>query len=312
MFSADGTLNNLGQAAGHLAVGCLSGSIANASCGGGAAGAVTAEFAAEYAHSYLGYSATDAATIGKYTAAMAGVLVQDGADGVTAAYQAGTTAVENNYLAPHEKEEVAALLKAKENCIGEECTVIDIKIDTLQQTSDQRDRDFKNYLSECAQGSKFACAQAKAIHYDLRQEWTGEGNAYYLAHQKEFELLPDEQAIWHTYVTDPNTGEVINIASEGADYRKYIHPTLGYEVVVDNLGKIIANPLNAGTYNFYNPTIEGVNNLDILLMSNGFHEDFDVDPYFDFGNAPPSVDPTTELQRYGRILFWAKTKIGDK
>lgn len=118
MFSGDGALNNIAQAASHFAVGCASGAIANGSCTGGGLGAVTAEFAAEYAHDTLGYSKENAKKFGEYSSVVAGILSNDGAEGITAAYQAGTTAVENNFWAhnlEHKEIETVTLVEATRN-----------------------------------------------------------------------------------------------------------------------------------------------------------------------------------------------------
>jgi hypothetical protein len=73
--------------------------------------------------------------------------------------------------------------------------------------------------------------------------------------------------------------------------KKYIHPVYGYEVVLDANNKIITDPVNAGTYNFYNPSILS----DNLLDSGVKHKKYDVNPYEKLGNSP--ADQTTHEQR---------------
>ena len=72
----------------------------------------------------------------------------------------------------------------------------------------------------------------------------------------------------------------------------------------DLLGDL-QQPLNAGTYNFYNPNLGAGNALieDGQGFNNRFlgnHTKFDVKPYFSFGNAPNPIDPTTPQQRSDR------------
>lgn len=103
-------------------------------------------------------------------------------------------------------------------------------------------------------------------------------------------MLPNYKAIYHTYVQDEN-GNVVNETTEQMNYRKFVHPILGYEVVLDAQGNIITDPLNAGTYNFYEPSKP-------LL-----HKEFDVNPYMSHGNS--SDDPSTKENRSARQkYFW--------
>ncbi|MBU6338374.1 MAG: hypothetical protein KGQ36_00150 [Rickettsiales bacterium] len=73
-----------------------------------------------------------------------------------------------------------------------------------------------------------------------------------------------------------------------------VHPVYGYEVVLDINKNIITDPLNIGTYNFYNPNLGAVNTLLEGLIN---HKDFDIDPYYLYGNALSPNDPTSFEQR---------------
>lgn len=96
------------------------------------------------------------------------------------------------------------------------------------------------------------------------------------------------------------------------DYRKFIHPVLGYEVVLDENDKIVTNPVNAGTYNFYNPVISNIikdlevkkESGEIYISDDKLHEKYDVDPYFYFGNAKD--DTSSKIDRYSRVIYWIK------
>ncbi len=219
-------------------------------------------------------------------------------DAVNAAYAAGSNAIENNYLAPNEKKEVERLLKEQDECQGQRCDAIEKELAVYQELSDWRDKKFKGYLSACESGHQASCSSAKAIHYDLRLKWTLEGNEYYLTHKDDFKLLPPGDSVFHNYERDSATGEAINVVIGNLKgYTKYVHPTLGYEIVLDGDKNIVTDPLNMGTYNFYNPTVITNNPL---LEGPGFfgtHAVYDVLPYYNYGNAPYPSDPTTPMQR---------------
>ena len=209
-------------------------------------------------------------------------------DAVNAAYAAGSNSIENNYLAPNEKKEVERLLKEQDECQGQRCDAIEKELAVYQELSDGRDKKFKGYLDACKSGHQESCSSAKAIHYDLRLKWTLEGNEYYKNHKGEFDLLSNTKSVYHVHKTDPETGKVIDGT---VNNKKYIHHVYGYEVVLDANNNIITDPVNAGTYNFYNPSIFS----DNLLDSGSKHTEYDVAPYEKFGNS--STDPTTEKQR---------------
>lgn len=175
--------------------------------------------------------------------------------------------------------------------------------------SDPRDKEFQESYSDCKKAG--SCKDLFAIHYDLRIKLTEQGNEYFMAsaeNRKEFVLLPEDASIFHSYKRDPNTNEVIEvITGSQTGYKKYVHPIMGYEVVLDDKKKIVRDPLNMGTYNFYNPHM-GMNNIlledrkGILSKYFGLHARYDVKPYFNYGNAKYPIDPLTEKQRKLRSM----------
>ena len=185
--------------------------------------------------------------------------------------------------------------------------------------SKPRDEAFDVAYKDCKNGN---CTEFNKVHYGLRTKLTQEGNEYYESLtkeqiNKEFILLSDDKAIFHTFQRDPITKEVINITSgEVEGYKKYVHPIYGYEVVVDikNNNQIVSDPLNMGTYNFYNPNM-GMEN--VLLEDRfggliggliGNHNKYDVNPYFERVNAPYHIDPTTDSQRKNRKYYYIQHK----
>ncbi len=159
--------------------------------------------------------------------------------------------------------------------------------------SKPRDEEFKKVYEACDKNGQ--CGDLKKIHYDLRQKLTDAGNIYYQEHPEEFEKLPGFQSIYHTFVK--NRDGSVNTFGENNNI-KYIHPILGYEIVLDQNRSIITDPLNAGTYNFYNPS----NNMIGGELIGGFvlHNKLDIRPYDLLGNSP--YDPTTPRQRFWRAI----------
>ncbi len=79
---------------------------------------------------------------------------------------------------------------------------------------------------------------------------------------------------------------------------KLVHPVYGYEVVLDRNNRIVTDPPNMGTYNFYNPESDLMDNN--LILNNSLHNEYDVKTYNLKGNSVN--DPTTENQRFWRFL----------
>ena len=184
-----------------------------------------------------------------------------------------------------------------------------------KKISDVRDNEYFIATIECTFGF---CDSFNKIYEELRLSITTEGNAYFLENitqRNEFIQLPDENAVFHNYPTDKN-GNVINVISGAKEgYSKWIHPILGYEVVLDDNNHIVRDALNAGKYNFYNPTIdvskvvneEWKENANNPLISNTpSHIAYDVLPYLGEGNA--QNDPTTMSQRFLRNLKYFEEK----
>ncbi|MFT4967813.1 MAG: hypothetical protein ACI9CD_000826 [Candidatus Deianiraeaceae bacterium] len=144
--------------------------------------------------------------------------------------------------------------------------------------------------------------------YDERLQHTQEGNEYFKDNQDEFVKLPDSKAIFHTYPR--NKKGIIQTFGRVKGYEKYVHPIYGYEVVIDtnNNNSSVTDPVNMGTYNYYNPYMGVGNELledsasqkDLPQSMFGKHADFDVKPYYIYGNTPS--DSTTNLQRINRNL----------
>jgi len=72
----------------------------------------------------------------------------------------------------------------------------------------------------------------------------------------------------------------------------------------------VTDLLNAGTYNFYNPTVKGVDEgLSKLLGNDTLHKTYDYNPYIDFGNAAKPQDPTSYQDRWSRKFQLPSTLI---
>lgn len=92
---------------------------------------------------------------------------------------------------------------------------------------------------------------------------------------------------------------------------KYVDLIFGFEIVLDKNGNIVTDPVNAGTYNFYNP-YNGINNNliedknDFINKYFGKHFKYDVAPYYGSGNS--DEDTTTGSQRFLRNLYLLNNK----
>jgi len=165
----------------------------------------------------------------------------------------------------------------------------------------QRDEEFIKAYSACDKNGQ--CDDLKKAHYDLRQQLTDAGNTYYQQHPDEFKKLSPILSIFHTY-KKADDGSILLFGQN--DNTKYIHPTLGYEVVLDQNKNIVTDSLNAGTYNFYNPSED--KKYGGLIGGSDLHRQLDIRPYQLLGNSPN--DPTQEYQRdminrsIGSIKFW--------
>jgi len=253
-------------------------------CASGAIGGAVSEIGAEL---------TGNAGLGQYSALGVALLSGTDAEGIYTANNTALNSLDNNYLAPHEKAKLIDLEEKKDSCEGKRCTEIESEIKELRALDKSRNKEFDGYLEGCNAGDINACRSAKYIHYDLRMKWTLDGNEYYLKNKGEFKPMLESERIFHNFPRDPITGAILDGENKNT---KWIHPKLGYEVVLDDNKNIVTDALNAGTYNFYNPGFFG----DDALIGTHSHMKYDVDPYFEYGNAPYPIDPTTKEQRNNR------------
>jgi len=291
------------QLALHAGLGCAMGSAANGSggCASGAAAGVVGELSAGFADKTLGLNDDQIKVFAELTGATAALITsvatgeddQKTADNIFSGQMIGTNAAANNYLMPKEKSK---LVEELGGCNGNSSCEKQVQA-KYEAISEPRDKEFGEAYNNCSKGGK--CDDLKKIHYDLRNELTKDGNDYYSSltpkqRAEEFKLLPNSKSVYHTFIQDPNTGKIL---SGQNDNIKYVHPVYGYEVVLDANKNIVTNPLNAGTYNFYNPNM-GQNNS--LLEGFFNHKTYDVEPYNLIGNA--ANDPTTPSQRFWRFM----------
>ena len=210
------------------------------------------------------------------------------ADNIFSGKRIGSNAAQNNYLMPKEKRELVRELDA---CNGDATCQGQVQA-KYEKISEPRDSALNKSAAKCLIGN---CAEFKSINESLRLKVSTDGNEYYGDNKDEFVILPKDKSIYHTYQVGENDG--IDLLGQ-ADYKKYVHPVMGYEVVVDSNDNIVTDHLNMGTYNFYNPSGVGVNNP--LIESDQKHLWFDVAPYYISGNS--SQDPSAFSQRIERAF----------
>ncbi|MBP7710292.1 MAG: hypothetical protein KA100_04400 [Rickettsiales bacterium] len=281
----------------HAALGCALSAGAGGNCAAGAAAGITSEYLAGKALNN-GASAENAILIGQATGAAASLLtsaIQNRDDAQVAkdvqlGSFVGANAVMNNLLMPKEKSQ---LVKELDSCNGDS-NCKQVVQEKYEKISQPRDEKFDQAMTDCKNGN---CSDLKEVHYDLRGKLTQEGNEYFWDHAGEFELLPSYKSVYHTFIQDPTTGEILSGQNNNI---KYVHPVMGYEVVIDQNNKIVTDSLNAGTYNFYNPS------SDNALLGGFFsHKNYDVDPYVMIGNSPN--DPSAKNDR-GWLRNWESLK----
>ncbi len=274
----------------HGILGCAMASAGGNNCASGAAAGITGELTASYLDRNTNLSNQYIIESSKLTGAITAAMVSGPDDGnsVFAGSQIGRNAAENNYLMPQEKAKLVRELGA---CNGDQGCKDQVQA-RYEAISEPRDEKFDNYRNQCIAFGN--CEKLDTISDQLRAEITTKGNEYYQNHKDEFVKLPQELSIWHNMPTDSNGNIMLSAQNEN---QKYIHPILGYEVVIDGKGSIVTDPLNVGTYNFYNPAGYGYPNDLITSDNNHFWQD--VFPYFLRGNS--QSDPSGALERLGRF-----------
>ena len=281
------------QLALHAALGCGMGAAGGGDCASGALSGVTGELMAEFADQKLNLNEAQIKEFAGLTGGLSAIVTGNAvglsdkeiADNMFSGSRIAKNAAENNYLMPQEK---AALVRELDACGGDEKCQNNVQA-RYEVISQPRDEMFTALYDDCKGGDSVACGGLESLHYDLRTKLTLEGNEYFWKHFGEFELLPDYQSIFHTFIRESEGS--VNTFGENKNL-KFIHPILGYEVVIDQNNKIVTDPLNIGTYNFYNPN--GFQGLD-LIGSFGLHGALDVSPYEILGNS--KYDPTKNYQR---------------
>ena len=87
------------------------------------------------------------------------------------------------------------------------------------------------------------------------------------------------------YIRAPESQNVYHHHNGQSGNVKYYHPITGQEVIFDVNGKIVTDPANIGTYNYFPPT---------NLYNDFFHGVFDVIPYYKWGNSPEDKTPVLD------------------
>ncbi|MFZ8865281.1 MAG: DUF637 domain-containing protein, partial [Rickettsiales bacterium] len=298
MRNADGTfvyndpiIGKPSQLALHAILGCGMGAAGGGDCASGAVSGITGELTAEFMGDNTNLNDGTIKELAGLTGGLSAIFTGNAvglsdsevAENIFSGQRIGKNAAENNYLMPQEK---AKLVRDLDNC-GVDASCRKQVQEKYEAISKPRDEAFAKAYKACDEDGK--CADLKSIHYDLRAQLTQEGNEYYLNHKDEFKKLSSLKSIFHTFER-ADDGSVKLFGQN--DNTKYIHPILGYEVVLDAKGNIVTDPLNIGTYNFYNPS---KGKYGYLIGDSLLHKDLDVDPYKILGNTPS--DPTKPYQR---------------
>ncbi|SIS10664.1 hypothetical protein SAMN02745664_1443, partial [Moraxella cuniculi DSM 21768] len=190
-----------------------------------------------------------------------------------------------NYLSHWENAKLKELKAKKQKlsnaygyCISSECAEISKQITELEQLSKQRDQEFDTAYANCRAG--IDCNQFYYLHVIQRNEWNKEAEKSFKENRNDWILMKDSENIFHNF---NNQGIPEKMPNGSYGYKKFVHNNGQMEIIIDtkdgilstdDYNRIVRDPTNAGTYNYYGPKQDGLG-----------HKRYDVDPYIDFGNG---------------------------
>ncbi|OAV01405.1 Uncharacterised protein [Moraxella veridica] len=212
----------------------------------------------------------------------AGIGATVGGDTASTANNVGQ--VQWNYLSHRENERLTELRKQKSrlsnaygNCVSQRCAEITREIQELENLSKQRDKVFDTAYANCRAGKD--CHQFYYLHVIQRRDWNKGAEESFKANRSDWDLMEDYQNAFHNY--DSN-GVPQKLPNGNYRYKKFVHNNGQMEIIIDtkdgilsddDYTRIVRDPTNAGTYNYYPPS-----------NASG-HKAYDVDPYIHFGNG---------------------------
>ncbi|WP_298971556.1 hypothetical protein [uncultured Psychrobacter sp.] len=205
--------------------------------------------------------------------------------GDTASTASSMNQTQNNYLNHIERARMARLKKEKSersnsygNCVSVRCAEITAEIRALEKLDKARDKEFNIAYDNCRSGA--GCDVFYDLHVTQRQKWNAGAEKSFKENRDDWIKMKDEENIFHNF----NSNGVPEKMSNGQyRYKKFVHKNGQFEVIIDTLdgnlskddySRIVRDPTNAGTYNYYAPRDDGLKHLV-----------YDVDPYIDFGSG---------------------------
>ncbi|UXZ04802.1 hemagglutinin repeat-containing protein [Moraxella nasicaprae] len=227
----------------------------------------------------------------------AGIGATVGGDTASTANNAGQ--VQWNYLSHKEnerlrelKKEKAGLSNAYGNCVSQRCAEITREIKVLEDLSKQRDKAFDKAYTDCRAGKD--CNQFYYLHVIQRRDWNKDAEELFKVNRSDWKLMEDYQNAFHNYNAN---GIPEKLPNGNYRYKKFVHNNGQMEIIIDtkdgilsddDYTRIVRDPTNAGTFNYYAPS-----------DASG-HKLYDVDPYTNFGNG--KGDKTTLSNRKNVML----------
>ncbi|WP_227713275.1 hypothetical protein [Moraxella nonliquefaciens] len=213
----------------------------------------------------------------------AGIGATVGGDTASTANNVGQ--VQWNYLSHRENERLTELRKQKSrlsnaygNCVSQRCAEITQEIQNLENLSKQRDKVFDTAYANCRAGKD--CHQFYYLHVTQRNEWNKDAERLFGENRGDWVMMNDEENIFHNF---NNQGVPQKMPNGNYRYKKFVHNNGQMEIIIDtkdgilsgdDYTRIVRDPTNAGTYNYYGPRQDGWK-----------HIKYDVDPYIDFENG---------------------------
>ena len=220
-------------------------------------------------------------------------------DGDTASTVNNVGQVQWNYLSHQENERLRELRKEKSklsnaygNCVSQRCAEITREIKVLEDLSKQRDKAFDTAHANCRAGGN--CNKFYYLHVIQRRDWNKDAERLFKANRSDWKLMEDYQNAFHNYNTN---GVPEKLPNGNYRYKKFVHNNGQMEIIIDtkdgilsddDYTRIVRDPTNAGTFNYYAPSdVSG-------------HKLYDVNPYTNFGNG--KGDKTTLSNRKNVML----------
>ncbi len=182
-----------------------------------------------------------------------------------------------------DKQRLLSRYSSKLSCtIDSDCTnqlkKLNNHIETLENLSQQRNKAFGKAYKDCRAGNN--CNNFYYLHVIQRNEWNRDSERLFRENRQGWIMMNDEENIFHNF---NHQGVPQKMSNGNYRYKKFVHNNGQMEIIIDTKDgilsaddhiRVVRDPTNAGTYNYYGPK-----------QDRWKHIIYDVDPYIDFGSG---------------------------